>query len=447
MVVGGESKSISNKAVPHISVLASPGMGHVIPLWEFAKHLVTHHGFKVSFLNITTEASEAQNQLVHSSNLPRNLHVIDLPQVDLSGIVNDKTSIVAQLSVNVRESLRCLKSILVEIGNPQALVIDLFCTQAFDVCKELSIPTYSFFTASTHLLAFSLYLPKLDRDVEGEFVDLPEPVQVPGCSPIRTEDLLDQVRDRKSEEYRWYLYHLSRINMADGILLNTWHDLESDTIRGIREDPFYKEVHTPPLYPVGPLIKEIDPLNETAVQCLTWLDKQPSDSVLFVALGSGGTLTTEQITELAWGLELSKQRFVWVVRTPSDASSTGTFFNVGGDVNDPKTYLPEGFIERTREVGLLIPSWAPQMEVLKHRSTGAFLSHCGWNSTLESLAHGVPIIAWPLYAEQRMNATTLAHDQFGVAVKPVAEPGKKVIGRKETERVVRLVIEGEKGRL
>ncbi|KAI4297204.1 hypothetical protein L6164_037099 [Bauhinia variegata] len=232
----------------HIAILSSPGMGHVIPLFVLAKRLATQHGFHVSFLNITTEASAAQNHLLHSPNLPSGLQIVDLPVVDLSNLVDVNTPVVTRISLNVQESLRCLKTLLANL-NPNLLIIDLFCTQAFDVCNELSIPVYTFFTPSTRLLAFSLFLPKLDRDVEGEFVDLPEPVQVPGCSPIRTEDLLDQVRNRKIDEYKWYLYHLSKVKMAAGIFLNAWEDLEPVPVRAIREHPFYQQIPTPTVYP------------------------------------------------------------------------------------------------------------------------------------------------------------------------------------------------------
>ena len=232
--------------------------------------------------------------------------------------------------------------------------------------------------------------------------------------------------------------------MADGILLNSWEDFEPTSHEAIREHPFYKQIPIPPVFPAGPLIKHDKP--ELDNECLDWLDKQPLNSVLFVALGSGGSLSAAQLTELAWGLELSQQRFLLVARKPTDASASATFFNVGEDinVNDPKVYLPDGFLERTKEVGLVVPTWAPQVSVLQHPSTGAFLSHCGWNSTLESMTHGVPMIAWPLYAEQRMNATMLV-EEVGVAVKPVGIPGKGVVDREEIKRVVRLVLEGEEG--
>jgi hydroquinone glucosyltransferase len=430
---------------PHVAVLPSPGMGHVIPLLELAKCLVIHHDIHVSFLNITTEASAAQNQLLHSPTLPQGLHVIDLPPADISSLVNEETLVLTRLCINVEESLKPLKSVLMELGKLQALVIDLFCTQAFEICNDLSIPTYTFFTPSTAFLAFSLYLPTLDREVECEFVDLPGPVQVPGCTPVRTEDLLDQVRNRKIDECKWFLLHVSRLPMAAGIFLNSWEDLEPVSHKAVTAHPFYQNIPTPPVHQIGPLIKQDEaPATESDAECLAWLDKQTSKSVLFVALGSGGTLTGAQLTELAWGLEMSRQKFILVARKPTDASASATFFNVGGDVNDPKAYLPEGFLERTKGVGLVVRSWAPQILVLRHPSTGAFLSHCGWNSTLESITHGIPMVAGPLYAEQRMNATMLV-EEVGVAVKPAVEGGKGVVVREEIERVVRMVMEGEEG--
>ncbi|KAA8544942.1 hypothetical protein F0562_019663 [Nyssa sinensis] len=311
---------------PHVAVLPSPAMGHIIALFELAKRLIIHHGFRVSILVITTEASAAQNQLLRSPTLPSDLNVVDLPPVDVSDL-------------------------------------------AFEIFRELSIPTYSFFTTSTALFAFSLYLLTLDREVEGEFVDLPEPVQVPGCKAIRTEDLLDQVRNRKIDEYKWHLLHVSRLPMAAGISANTWDDFEPVSLRALRRNPFFQNIPTPPVHTIGPLIKEDEPVTESDTEILTWLDKQPSDSVLLVALCSGGTLSCEQFTELAWGLEMSQQRFILAARTPTDASASAAFFNVGSDVNDQVAYLPEGFVKRTEGVGLVVPSWAPQVAAMSEMAT------------------------------------------------------------------------------
>ncbi|KAF4389590.1 hypothetical protein F8388_009723 [Cannabis sativa] len=92
-----------------------------------------------------------------------------------------------------------------------------------------------------------------------------------------------------------------------------------------------------------------------------------------------------------------------------------------------------------KKLGMWFSSWAPQSAVLRHRSTGAFLSHCGWNSIVESLSQGVPMIAWPLYAEQKMNATILV-EEVGVAVKLAVDLRKGIVTREEIKRAVSLVI-------
>ncbi|CAA2998339.1 anthocyanidin 3-O-glucosyltransferase 5-like [Olea europaea subsp. europaea] len=292
----------------------------------------------------------------------------------------------------IQESFKPLKSILVELKT-KALIIDILTIQAIDVCEELSVPVYSFFTASTILLTFSLYLPTLDSQVEGEFVDLLEAVEVPEGLPIRTNDLLDQ----KSN------LHTGTASKVETISTST--DLEPVTFKALKQNPFSEEISTPPVYPIGSMIKDDEFLTEKYAEIIPWLNNQPTDLVLFINLGSGGTLSSKQLTELAWGLQISQH-------------------SAGSDENDPSDYFPDGFVEKTREHGLFIPSWAPQVVVLRHESTGAFLSHCGWNSTLESSVHGVSMIAWPLYTEQRMNATILTKE-VGVAMKPVAEQARK----------------------
>ena len=121
--------------------------------------------------------------------------------------------------------------------------------------------------------------------------------------------------------------------------------------------------------------------------CLEWLDRQPGRSVIFVSFGSAGSLPKEQMHELALGLELSGQRFLWVVRIPSDEGTLSDNYYNAESKKDPFAYLPEGFVDRITAsgVGLVVPSWAPQTKVLAHAATGGFLTHCGWNSVRESI--------------------------------------------------------------
>jgi hypothetical protein len=138
---------------------------------------------------------------------------------------------------------------------------------------------------------------------------------------------------------------------------------------------------------------------------------------------------------LALGLESSQQPFIWVVRPPLEAPLNSEF---------SAEFLPEGFEERVKEKkrGLLIRKWAPQLLILSHPSTGGFLSHCGWNSVLESLSQGVPIIGWPMAAEQFANSKVL--EEVGVCIEMWR--GKDGELKRETvERTVRMLMKEEKG--
>ncbi|KAJ7951275.1 Glycosyltransferase [Quillaja saponaria] len=184
--------------------------------------------------------------------------------------------------------------------------------------------------------------------------------------------------------------------------------------------------------------------NEVAgSECLKWLDDQSHDSVLFVCFGSGGTLSSDQINELALGLETSEQRFLWVTRSPNDKVANASYFSAQSQ-EDPLEFLPQGFVERTKGRGIVVPSWAPQAQILSHSSTGGFLTHCGWNSILESVVNGVPFIAWPLYAEQKMNAVMLTQD-LKVALRPNTNENG-LVERGEIAKIVKDLMEGDEGK-
>lgn len=149
-----------------------------------------------------------------------------------------------------------------------------------DVARDFDIPPYLFFPSNAMSLAFSIMLPRLDKEVSCEFKDLPEPVQIPGCVPVHGKDLMDPVQDRSNDAYKWILHHAKRFVLAEGIFVNSFMELEEGAFKHLRE----KEPGKTPVYPVGPLIKT-GPTNEETdrAECLKWLDNQPSDSVLFVS--------------------------------------------------------------------------------------------------------------------------------------------------------------------
>ena len=167
-------------------------------------------------------------------------------------------------------------------------------------------------------------------------------------------------------------------------------------------------------------------------KCLDWLDKHPSSSVLYICFGSQNSISPSQMMELALGLEDSGKPFIWVIRPPVG-------FDIKGEFR--AEWLPENFEQRTAESnqGLIVHKWAPQLEILSHKSTGVFLSHCGWNSVMESLCVGIPIIGWPLAAEQGYNSKMLTED-MGVAVE-LTRGNQGGVVRKEVKRVIELVMD------
>lgn len=328
---------------------------------------------------------------------------------------------------------------------PDVLIGDIFGAGTWGIAEEFKMPKYVFITGNAWFTALFAYSPVLDKEVVGQFIDQVDPIEIPGCKPIRPEELVDPMLDRYEESYQVHVDQSVLVTLADGMLINTWEELEPQTLHALRDKDIMRSMlKNKPVYTVGPIHKKYEPTGLKG-EVVEWLDKQPANSVLYVSFGSGGTISAEQITELAWGLELSQQRFVWVVRSPNKHCVDGSFLNAGQEPSGPVDFFPPGFLTRTQKVGLVVTCWAPQVEILNHISVGGFLTHCGWNSTIESIASGVPMIAWPLYAEQKMNATMLT-EELKVAVRPEVLPTTKVVGREEVEKMVRRLIEGEDGK-
>ncbi|CAA3022049.1 hydroquinone glucosyltransferase-like [Olea europaea var. sylvestris] len=428
----------------HIAIFPTPGMGHLIPLVEFAKKLVQKHNFMVNFIipKFPTDGPLSNAPKSFFENLTPRIDYVVLPPANLDDLSED-VKIETRIGLTIAHSLSSLRDAVKSLISTKkfvAFVVDLFGTDAFGVANEFKIPPYIFFPSTAMCLSLFLNLSKLDESVSCEYRDMSEKVRIPGCMPIHGSDLLQPVQDRKNDAYKWVLHQSKRYRMAEGIVLNSFKELEPGTIEYLQEP----ETGKPSVYCIGPLIRmgsESENNEESA--CSKWLDEQPSGSVLYICFGSVGTLSHEQITEIAFGLEMSEQRFLWVLRSPSNTTANATYFSIQNSC-DPLAYLPQGFLDRNKGRGLVVPSWAPQAQILSHGSTGGFLSHCGWNSTLESVVNGVPLIAWPLYAEQRMNTVMLTED-MKVALRPKFNDNG-LVTRFEIVKIVKTLMEGEEGK-
>ncbi|XP_009792915.1 UDP-glycosyltransferase 92A1-like isoform X2 [Nicotiana sylvestris] len=226
-----------------------------------------------------------------------------------------------------------------------------------------------------------------------------------------------------------------------GWLCNSVEEIEFIGIKAI------KNLTKLPVWCIGPLLPqcmikkgEKDQILESRIakdhglspeKCIEWLNKHPKNSVLYISFGSQNTISTSQMMALALGLEDSEKPFIWVVRPPIGFDLQGEF---------KSEWLPQGFQERVEKgnKGLIVKSWAPQLQILCHGSTGAFLTHCGWNSVLESLSEGVPIISWPLAGEQAFNSKMLM-EEMGVCIE-LTKGVESVIEKDDVKKVIDVVL-------
>jgi len=426
----------------HIVIVPGAWYSHLVSILEFSKLLVQlHPNFHVTcFIPTLGSPSSATKSFLQT--LPSNINCTFLPPVNPKDLPLG-TTMESQIQLTVTLSLPYLHQALssLTLRTPiVALVVDSLSAEALDLAMDFNMLSYIYFPAAATTLSLHLYLPKLDEETSCEYRDLLEPVQVPGCVPLHGHDLYNQAQDRSNEAYKFLLQRVKRFHYVDGIIVNSFLEIEKGPIKALTEEGS----GNPAVYPVGPIIGTGTKSDNSGngMECLTWLDKQEPGSVLYVSFGSGGALSQEQIDGLAIGLELSNHKFLWVVVRAPSSSASGAYLSAQNNV-DLSQFLPSGFLERTKEQGMVIPSWAPQIEILSHRSVGGFLSHCGWNSILESVVHGVPLITWPLFGEQRMNAVVLS-EGLKVGLRPrVNENG--IVEREEISKLIKCLMEGEEG--
>lgn len=249
-----------------------------------------------------------------------------------------------------------------------------------------------------------------------------------------------------NDEWSKFFQPQTRMSMgAYGWLCNTVEEVEPLGLEVLRRYTKLPIWCIGPLLPKGMLERDVKvgsfgnriekEHGLSSEECIKWLDLWSRDSVLYISFGSQNSISAKQMMELAMGLEESGVPFIWAIRPPLG-------FDPKGEFKDE--WLPVGFQERMAHSrrGLLVHKWAPQLEILCHESTGAFLSHCGWNSTLESLSQGLPIIGWPLAAEQIYNIKMMV-EEMGVGIQ-LTRGLESTIAKEDVKRVIGIVM-GENG--
>ncbi|KAK8521250.1 hypothetical protein V6N13_077369 [Hibiscus sabdariffa] len=429
-----------------IVLYPAPWVSHQTSMVELGNLLLTLRPSLSVHILITTLPSQSPFSAAVSSST---IIFHDLPTVDLPPSATRQDTeipIFDILRLNVPNLRSALFSIF-ENYTLNAVIFDFFsASSTLKVTADFDLPGYCFYPCTAGSLASLLYLPTLHNKFTRSFEDYHDRlIDIPGVPPIPPSDMPSPLLKR-NEMYENFLNISTCLPQSAGIIVNTFEFMEPRAIKTIANGLCMLNSPTPPIYCIGPLICSAaagggDGVADT--ECLKWLDSQPSKSVVFLCFGSAGLFSIEQLRETADGLERSGHRFLWVVRNPPlENQSSGSNEKTDPDLN---LLLPPGFLERTKERGYLVKSWAPQAALLNHDSIGGFVTHCGWNSVLESVCAGVPMLAWPLYAEQRYNRVLMV-EEMKIAL-PMVESETGLVCSNEVEKRVKELMDSNEGDL
>lgn len=390
----------------HVLLFPFPANGHIKPFLCLA-HLLCNAGLRVTFLNTHHHHRNITHNLTRLAAQFPSLHfesISDgLPLDQPRNIVDGKL-----FESMPRVTKHLFRQLLLSYNNGTSpitcVITDVILRFPMDVAQELRIPVFCFATFNARFLFLFFSIPKLIEDGQ-----IPYPVGnsnqelhgVPGGEGLlRCKDLPGfwSVEDVAKMDPMNFVSQILATSKSSGLILNTFDELEAPFVTSLSK--IYKRLYT--IGPIHSLLK-----NSTQSQCefwkedhscLAWLDSQPPRSVLFVSFGSLVKLTSSQLKEFWNGLVNSGKAFVLVLR------SDGLIEEAGEDGKQKKLVIKE-IMDTKAEGRWMIVNWAPQEQVLVHEAIGGFLTHSGWNSTLESLTAGVPMISWPQIGDQTSNAT------------------------------------------
>ncbi|CAH9125780.1 unnamed protein product [Cuscuta epithymum] len=423
----------NNSQQLHLFFLPGMAHGHMIPTLDMAK-LFASRGITATIITtpfnepVFSSAVRKYTELGHQIQI----RLVEFPGVQLG--LPENCQRVDQLPS--RESIptfmkacsllqQPLEALLEEL-RPDCLVADMFFPWATAAAAKFGIPRLVFHGTNCVSLcaSHSLATHKPYKNVSCDS----EPFTIPNL-PHQLKLTRVQVPDHQrggGDEHPMTAF-MNQVRYADeisyGVIFNSFYELEPEFAE------YYRKVLGRKSWMVGPfslLNRDMEDkslrgkkssIGET--ECMDWLDSKKPNSVVYVCFGSIANFAVSQLKEMAAGIESSGQDFIWVIRNKREED------------NGKEEWMPEGFEKRTEGRGLIIRGWAPQVLILENPAVGAFVTHCGWNSTLEGICAGVPMVTWPVFAEQFINeklVTDVLRTGVGVGSKewkPVDSDGVK----------------------
>ncbi|KAG6400272.1 hypothetical protein SASPL_137097 [Salvia splendens] len=433
---------------PHAICIPFPAQGHINPMLKLAK-LLHHDGFHITFVNtdynhrrlLKARGARAMDGLpgFRFETIPDGL-----PPSETADATQDIPSLCESTTTTCLEPFKRLVARLNEAGDAppvSCIVSDGVMSFTTEAAAELGIPEVLFWTTSA--AGFYAYT-QFEKIIQMGYAPLKEADDltngyldtvvegIPALKGIRLRDVPSFIRTMNIDEFiiGFIFSETRRAQRANAIILNTFDALEQNVLYAL-------SAFLPPIYTVGPLHllqaeltgSRLDRLGSNLwkeePECLNWLDSQEPGSVVYVNFGSITVMTPGQLTEFAWGLANSDVSFLWIIRPDL----------VSGD----NAVLAPEFLEAVKGRGQMA-RWCPQEKVLGHQAIGGFLTHSGWNSTIESMANGVPMICWPFFSEQQTNCWYCC-SRWGVGMEIDSD-----VKRDGVEKQVRSLMVGEEGK-
>lgn len=423
--------------------------GHMIPTLDMAKLFATH-GAKTSIITTPLNLpffSKSIERFSKQTGLEIGVKLLNFPSVEVglpSGCENaDSLPAGEPLIVNkffaAAGMLKDPLERLLQEFKPDCLIADMFFPWTTDAAAKFDIPRLVFHGTSFFALSASecirLYTPfnNVSSDSEPFLVPtLPDEIRLTrnqladfAMKEGDENGIHRLIKEAKESELKSY-----------GVVVNSFYELEPAYADHYRNFLKRKAWHIGPVSLCNKTVEDKAERGKRASidedECLKWLNSKAPNSVIYICFGSMANFNSAQLMEIATALDASGQEFIWVVRREKNE-------------NNQEDWLPEGFEQRTEGKGLIIRGWAPQVLILEHEAVGGFVTHCGWNSTLEGVTAGMPMVTWPVSAEQFYNeklVTEVLKIGLSVGVKKWVRSEGDFVSREKVEQAVREIMVG-----
>ncbi|GMH19746.1 hypothetical protein Nepgr_021587 [Nepenthes gracilis] len=417
---------VKKARVAHVLIFPYPAQGHINPMIQFGKRLTAANRVKAT-LATTIFISKSMHLNESTGSVQIDTISDGYDESGYAGAESTKAYLSSFQSAGSRTLAHLIQRHSSSNHPIDCVVYDAVVPWILDVAKDHGLAGAAFFTqpCAVSNIAYYVYRGLLPLPVSSNLVS------VPGLPFLEVGDLPSFIS--KPDVYPAYLeatlHKFSNLDKADFVLINTVYELEEKAVDAISTQW--------QILPIGPSIPSfyldnrvkkdkaygLSLFNSDYKTVTNWLEDKPPNSVVYVSFGSVANLGQEQMKELARGLKASNCYFLWVIRASEQA------------------LLLKHTIAETGKKGMIV-EWCAQLEVLASEAVGCFLTHCGWNSTLEALCLGVPIVAMPQWADQTTNAK-LVQDVWKAGLRVTSEE-KGIVRGREIAGCIREVMHGAK---